>query len=135
MISNILMFCVLDRSSNISPALQAKLSPLVIAVPDVFAMGKAKKMGGTGKPRPTLLFLQPLASSFRVEPKVKVVSGAVYEPPVTSDWPDNPLMYISESDLVTRPSQKEEKKNKEEKKVAGSDLVCGVTNLTLAGSR
>ena len=135
MISNTLMFCVLDLSSNISPAFKAKLSLLVIAVPDVFAMGKAKKMGGTGKPRPTVLFLQPLASSFRVEPKVKVVSGAVYEPPVTSDWPDIPLKYISDSDLVTRPSQKEEKKNKEEKKVVGSDLVRGVTNLTLAGSR
>ena len=59
----------------------------------------------------------------------------MYEPPVTSDWPDIPLKYISDSDLVTRPSQKEEKKNKEEKKVVGSDLVRGVTNLTLAGSR
>ena len=44
---------------------------------------------------------------------------------MTSDWPDNPLMYISESDLVKRPSQ-EEKNNKEEKKVVGSDLVRGV---------
>ena len=126
------MFCVLDRSSNISPAFKAKLSLLVIAVPDVFAMGKAKKMGGTGKPQPTVLFLQPLASSFRVEPKVKVVSGAVYEPPVTSDWPDIPLMYTNESDLVMRHSQE---KNKEEKKMVGSGLVRGVTNLTLSGSR
>ena len=126
------MFCVLDRSSNISPANQAKLSPLVIAVPDIFAMGKAKKTGGMGKPRPTVLFLQPLAGSFRVDPKVKIVSGAVYDP-VTSDWPDIPLMYTDESDLVKRPSQDE--KNKDEKKVVGSDLVRGVTNLTLSSSR
>ena len=128
------MFCVLDCSSNISPAIFVNLSSLAVAVPDIFAMGKARKMGGTGKPRPTVLFLQPLASSFRIDPKdlgkVKIVSGAVYEP---SDWPDIPLMYTDESDLVKRPSQDE--KNKEEKKVVGSDLVCGVTNLTLSGSR
>ena len=127
------MSTVLDRSSNISPAIFVNLSPLVIAsVPNVFAMGKTKKMGGTGKPRPTVLFLQPLAGSFRIDPKVKIVSGAVYEP-VTSDWPDIPLMYTDESDLVKRPSQDE--KNKEEKKVVGSDLVRGVTNLTLSSSR
>ena len=128
------MSTVLDRSSNISPAIFVNLSPLVIAaVTNVFAMGKTKKMGGTGEPRPTVLFLQPLAGSCRVDPKVKIVSGAVYEPPVTSYWPDIPLMYTNESDLVTRPSQ--EKKNKEEKKVVGSDLVRRVTNLTLSGSR
>ena len=127
------MSTVLDRSSNISPAIFVNLSPLAIAaVPNVFAMGKTKKTGGMGKPQPTVLFLQPLAGSFRVDPKVKIVSGAVYEP-VTSDWPDIPLMYTNESDLVKRPSQEE--KNKEEKKVVGSDLVRGVTNLTLSGSR
>ena len=109
------------------------LPPLAIAaLPNVFAMGKTKKMGGTGKARPTVLFLQPLAGSFRIDPKVKIVSGTVYEP-VTSDWPDIPLMYTDESDLVKRPSQDE--KNKEEKKVVGSDLVRGVTNLILSSSR
>ena len=133
MISNTLMSTVLDRSSNISPAIFVNLSSLAVTVPDIFAMGKARKMGGTGKPQPTVLFLQSLASSCRVEPKVKIVSGAVYEPPVTSDWPDIPLMYTNESDLVMRLSQEE--KNKEEKKVVGSNLVCGAANLTLAGSR
>ena len=126
------MFCVLDWSSNISPAIFVNLTRLVVAVPDIFSMGKAKKTGGMGKPRPTVLFLQPLAGSFRIDPKVKIVSGAVYEP-VTSDWPDIPLMYTNESDLVKRPSQ--EKKNKEEKKVIDSDLVSGATNLTLAINR
>ena len=39
---------------------------------------------------------------------------------MTSDWPDIPLMYTNESDLVMRLSQEE--KNKEEKKMVGSGL-------------
>ena len=123
------MSSVLDCSSNISPAIFVNLTRLVVAVPDIFSMGKAKKTGGMGKPRPTVLFLQPLASSFRIDPKVKIVSGAVYEPPVNSIWPDIPLMYTTESDLVKRPSQEE--KDNGEKKVVGSDRVCGAANLIL----
>ena len=62
------MFCVLDCSNNISPAIQVKLSPLIVIVPDVFAMGKAKKKGGTGKP-----WSADVSSSFCCRPLARVL--------------------------------------------------------------